>query len=208
MSIRREAANRSNARHSTGPRTSAGKSASSRNALTHGLTSAAALLPSEDAAEFAALEEAIASNYVESAFVKPFVLQMASVMWRLARFRKVESLVLLSRMSGRMSLGVPDPAFQRPLEFRDFPEEQGYASTVESQLRHDAEMLGNDLVRLSRYENSLLNQLSRLMTMLESYATSRQQNSSEECTPSSALSTTQAATPPSPPPPAVDVSTV
>lgn len=171
MPSKREAANSSNAGKSTGPRTPSGKLASSRNALSHGLTAVAALLPSEDPDEFAALELAIASNYIDSPFVKPMVLQLASVMWRLARFRRIESLALLSRISGRMSQGVTDPEFERPLEFQDFPEAQGYASTVESGIRMDVEMLGENLVRLSRYENSLLNQLTRLMAMLEPYAT-------------------------------------
>jgi hypothetical protein len=41
-----------NARHSTGPRTAAGKAASSRNALKLGIYSAAAVLPGEDSAEY------------------------------------------------------------------------------------------------------------------------------------------------------------
>ena len=46
------AANHRNARRSTGPRTSKGKSASSGNALRHGLTAKACLLPGEDADSF------------------------------------------------------------------------------------------------------------------------------------------------------------
>jgi hypothetical protein len=48
----RAAASRSNAQHSTGPRTDAGKQRSSLNSLTHGLTARTAVLPSEDPAAY------------------------------------------------------------------------------------------------------------------------------------------------------------
>ena len=49
---RQVAANRRNALRSTGPRTAAGKLASSQNALRHGLTARRAFVPDEDAREF------------------------------------------------------------------------------------------------------------------------------------------------------------
>jgi hypothetical protein len=45
-------ANRENAKKSTGPRSPAGKAASSRNRLDHGLCAETNFLPSEDPAEF------------------------------------------------------------------------------------------------------------------------------------------------------------
>jgi hypothetical protein len=51
-SQKRLTANRNNATRSTGPVTPAGKTRSSQNATTHGLTSKAVLLPGEDAAEY------------------------------------------------------------------------------------------------------------------------------------------------------------
>ena len=47
-------ANQKNAQHSTGPKTDAGKAKSSRNALKHGLTAEAAVLPNENPADFEA----------------------------------------------------------------------------------------------------------------------------------------------------------
>src|SRR5438045_3231911 len=55
ISDRKLAANRANAAKSTGPRTDAGKRASSLNAVAHGLTAHTALLPGEDAVELEAL---------------------------------------------------------------------------------------------------------------------------------------------------------
>jgi len=48
-------ANRANAQKSTGPRTDAGKSASSFNALQHGLDAKSVIIPGEDPAEYDAL---------------------------------------------------------------------------------------------------------------------------------------------------------
>ena len=51
-SERQIAANRQNAKLSTGPTTADGKTASSRNAITHGLTASRGLLPGESAEEY------------------------------------------------------------------------------------------------------------------------------------------------------------
>src|ERR1700693_1905973 len=52
VQIDRAEINRSNAQHSTGPRTDAGKQRSSQNALRHGLTARSAVIPSEDPADY------------------------------------------------------------------------------------------------------------------------------------------------------------
>lgn len=49
--------------HATGPRTEAGKAASSRNSLKHGLASGTLLLPDEDPAEFAALHQSLIADH-------------------------------------------------------------------------------------------------------------------------------------------------
>jgi hypothetical protein len=55
--------NRANAQHSTGPRTSEGKLASSRNSLKHGLASAQLIIPGEDPAAFDALLSALLEEH-------------------------------------------------------------------------------------------------------------------------------------------------
>jgi hypothetical protein len=55
--------NRANAQHSTGPRTSEGKLASSRNSLRHGLASAQLIIPGEDPVAFDALLAALMDEH-------------------------------------------------------------------------------------------------------------------------------------------------
>jgi hypothetical protein len=70
--------NRENARHSTGPRTEAGKSRSRRNALKHGLRAEKLALPNEDPKELAAREEEFRAHYnpqnpTEAALLKKYL---------------------------------------------------------------------------------------------------------------------------------------
>src|SRR5436305_15273178 len=54
MTAPKALANRANAQLSTGPRTDAGKAVAKMNAVSHGLRSAAPLVPGEDAADWEA----------------------------------------------------------------------------------------------------------------------------------------------------------
>ncbi len=83
--------NRRNAAKSTGPRTAEGKTRSSQNALTHGLTAEALVLPGEEAANFEALYQGFRETYgprdnVEEALVH----EMAIHRWRLNRYFRME----------------------------------------------------------------------------------------------------------------------
>jgi hypothetical protein len=70
----------------TGPRTPQGKSISSRNAIRHGLTSVAPILPSEDPAEFERFQSNLVTQYdpqdcEDTAIVAAYV----DTLWRLRR---------------------------------------------------------------------------------------------------------------------------
>src|SRR5215475_8261250 len=85
-------ANRANALKSTGPRTPEGKSASSRNALKHGMDAAAILLPGEDAT----LYERLVSEYhcdlaPQSALEQFEVDTIVHTDWQRRRLRLVEA---------------------------------------------------------------------------------------------------------------------
>ncbi len=79
---RRREINRANAAHSSGPRTPAGKLASSRNSLKHGLASGELIIPGEDRAAF----EALLNNFlIEHQPANPteelLVNEMAQAYW-------------------------------------------------------------------------------------------------------------------------------
>lgn len=89
------AANRRNAKLSTGPITQEGKNAVRQNAVKHGLLSASALLPTEDAAFFAAFSEAIRDDLEPVGEVESFLVErIASCAWRLRRAGILEAGIL------------------------------------------------------------------------------------------------------------------
>ena len=87
--------NRANAANSTGPKTEAGKEASSRNATTHGLTSKRVVLPHESQEEFDAQRAALHDQHKPVGDVeKELVDQIAQTWWRLQRAYRVEASFL------------------------------------------------------------------------------------------------------------------
>jgi len=93
----RALSNRANAERSTGPRTTAGKARSAQNALTHGLTSRSAVLPSEDPAAHQRHCQQFQDEYQpKNASEKQLVHELADTAWRLNRIPLLEA-ELLSR---------------------------------------------------------------------------------------------------------------
>jgi len=91
-SYRQIEANRLNALRSTGPRTEAGKQASRRNAVRHGLTAETVISTLEDADDYKAFEAAVTADYdAQSAVERELVLRLASVLWRLRRATTTET---------------------------------------------------------------------------------------------------------------------
>jgi len=90
------AANRANAQLSTGPVTSSGRAASSRNALKHGLTGKAVLLPNEDAAQYQReLDEYIETYRPANDEELRLVQSLNDCVWRIDRIQRLEIGVLL-----------------------------------------------------------------------------------------------------------------
>jgi len=90
-SYRQIEANRRNALKSTGPKTEAGKQASRRNAVRHGLTETV-IGVLEDAEDYRAFEAAITADYdAQSAVERELVLRLASLLWRLRRATTMET---------------------------------------------------------------------------------------------------------------------
>ena len=92
---RRAAANRENAAHSTGPRTEAGKLRSSRNAISHGLTSRAAVLPTEDLDAYLHHCAQFGAEYQPKTITEQHLVQeLADTSWRLNRIPRLEAEAL------------------------------------------------------------------------------------------------------------------
>jgi len=91
-SFRQIAANRRNARKSTGPITPEGKQRSRCNAIRHGLTAETVIGALEDAEDYRAFEAAIIADYdAQSAVERELVLRLASLLWRLRRATTIET---------------------------------------------------------------------------------------------------------------------
>ena len=91
-SFRQIAANRRNARKSSGPITEEGKQRSRCNAVRHGLTAETVIGALEDAEDYKAFEAAIIADYdAQSAVERELVLRLASLLWRLRRATTMET---------------------------------------------------------------------------------------------------------------------
>jgi hypothetical protein len=86
-------ANRENSQSSTGPRTSEGRLASSRNAMSHGLSAADPVLPHEDRNEFNALIARYVSDFSSASAHEFLVAQMAGARWKLDRVERIEASI-------------------------------------------------------------------------------------------------------------------
>jgi len=92
MTEQKLAANRRNARLSTGPRTEQGKAVVSLNALTHGLRSRRVVLPGEDPAEFQQLCDNLTAEWQpETPTEGHLVTQIAVAIWKLDRLEGIET---------------------------------------------------------------------------------------------------------------------
>ena len=86
------AANRQNAKYSTGPQTERGKRRSRRNAIRHGLTAETVIDDLEDSAAYKTLQRAIYADYrPRSNFELQLVARLVSLLWRLRRALAIET---------------------------------------------------------------------------------------------------------------------
>jgi len=89
--------NRANAQSSTGPRTAEGKSRSAMNAIRHGLTAGAALLPNENAESYHSFCRRMVQDLrPEGMLEEQLAKTVADAQWRLNRCRSLESRVSIA----------------------------------------------------------------------------------------------------------------
>ena len=94
ISEKQQAANRQNARYSTGPKTPEGKAAVRLNALTYGLRARSLLIPGEDPTEYQQLWSDLEAEWQPRTRTERIYLeQMATSQWLLARVSTGESRI-------------------------------------------------------------------------------------------------------------------
>jgi hypothetical protein len=104
-SDRKVSANRANASHSTGPKSSAGKSKSKMNALKHGLRAEQVVIPGEDPRAFDAERAAWSADWQPRSHTRAILVERAAATsWRLRRCVRIEGM-RLQQMSLRNMLG-------------------------------------------------------------------------------------------------------
>lgn len=87
-------ANRANAKHSTGPRTDAGKEKSSQNATTHGFYSKAFIVAGAERADFEKLRDYLHTDYMPVDFIgEDLFQQILHASWNLFRLRRIENQI-------------------------------------------------------------------------------------------------------------------
>ncbi len=147
------AANRKNARKSTGPKTPEGKAVSRFNALVHGLTAQHVVLPgdtAEDRAEFdASLADLVLTIQPEN-MLEAFIIQrVLAAYWRLRRAHRFEIRFL--------DAAPPDPS----------PPPGEAAAADRPQPRYTDLLSGHEFDRLVRYESLVERELVHAMNHLD-----------------------------------------
>jgi len=190
---RQLAANRANAKKSTGPQSADGKRRSRRNALRHGLTAETVIDVLESAADYEALAAAINADYRPATnFELQLIARLISLLWRLRRAIAIESGLLAleaesiqRRASGKLAV------FYNLLDLSEGPaqtersdrKEQHCDNRPEDNPTHTvsidakkaaraflrlASVEGLAFERLSRYEASLWRQTVQIVLLLNS----------------------------------------
>ena len=105
-------ANRANAQHSTGPRSTEGKQRAALNALRHGLTGHTIVLPSEDLAAYQRHVQSFVDEYrPKTATEKHLVQSLSDTAWRLNRIPALENNLLalgVTENDGRIHASHPE----------------------------------------------------------------------------------------------------
>ena len=161
-SSRRAEANRLNAQKSTGPRTPEGKARSSMNAVTHGLTSQAALLEGEDPAKLEELgAEMMAHLKPADPVQRALAERIVALTWRLRRVARAEAATAI-KIEGRRQrewkrdfdeaerMNRPPPGPPAPLDAGRLLADSFHETGAKGETAVDG-----PLVRITRYEMKL-----------------------------------------------------
>jgi len=125
-------ANRANAQHSSGPKTAEGKQASSRNATRHGLTGSQIVMPGEDPAVYAELQQGLHRAHAPANDPERLLVdQIAANAWRLMRAQRIEAAVFTKLVEGsdNPDAAIADAFLERP---KDLVRIQRYVAAAQS----------------------------------------------------------------------------
>ena len=153
-------ANRRNALKSTGPKSPAGKTRSSQNALRHGFASKQIVLNTEDEAAFQALHAQFLDEYQPSGPTECMLVdEVAVAAWRLRRMQSLETVLLDVRF-------VLEPGFWDPETRKKFdPQDPSWTRFRQVEAFRE----GDALERLSRYETRARRSFYRALAELCRY---------------------------------------
>jgi len=154
--------NRRNAQRSTGPKSAAGKQASSQNRLAHGLCAKSLLIAGESETDFEELRQSVVSAY-QPANAEETILadQVAQALWRFNRAQRIESTYLFFGQNESQrtlsSLGIDRPRidkvsesqgdslttglFMRDDSYKNFERIQRYLTTAERSYHRTVKLL-------------------------------------------------------------------
>ena len=159
------AANKANARKSTGPRTPAGKQRSSLNALRHGLTGHVVVLPTEDQAAYQRhLQRFVDQFQPKGALEEQLVQSLGDTTWRLNRVPATEATFLTLTAEGLLdSIPTSDP--------------RAAAALAQAQAFHDR---SHALANISIYEQRLARLFDRTLRQLREIQSERREHERSE----------------------------
>src|SRR5215470_11604211 len=190
-SVKQFEANRRNSLKSTGPKTEAGKQASRRNAVRHGLTAETVIGSLEDAEDYKAFEAAITADYdAVSAVERELVLRLASILWRLRRATTMETGLfeiqadhLHNYRENRQLLSDSRDVIPPLLRRADSDRNVKADNTVEFArcFLRLANLPNFALDRLSRYEATLWRQAGRVLIALDALDRRKPQERRRNC---------------------------
>lgn len=172
---KRLAANRQNAKKSTGPKTAAGKARSRFNAVKHGLTAREVVIPGEDEEAFQQLHELLLAELAPEGILEAMLVDRVAVgFWRLRRIVRVEAGIFawnrykidLKRTMARTKdyQLVSGLEHLNPLSPSEHKVIMAMAKNIEEQMQGEVPTLGlaflkdalreNALSKLTRYETA------------------------------------------------------
>jgi hypothetical protein len=155
------AANRRNAKKSTGPRTAEGKKRASLNHVRHGMTAKTVILPHESAVDYEEIRAALIEDYAPATSQELMLVdQIAAGYWRTIRARRYETAIFDNRLRTRKhELGMdtkPNPA----------KDDEGYAVMLQV-------VDSDDLKNYFRYDATISRDYYRAIATLEKMQAAR-----------------------------------